>query len=476
VSAAFTPNGRRVVSVSERTVYAHDAATGKELWRGVEHTDSAVQAVVTSDGKTAISSGHDGLVVFWDVDTGKAVRRVENPRHSVDHLTLSPDGSTLTALGGQAPHDGVIRQWDVRSGRAFPPAELPAKDARYAAYAIRHSPDGSGIAVASGTELGVPVFDPVRKQVRQTFGKTDGGVSWADYTGDGRTLAAATLGGSLYLWETATGQERLVLKNVGYATCLAFSTDGRLLAVANNGSHRRVTGDKTVEQSHDRTVVRVLDAFTGKEVHRFAGHTGSVYRLAWADGRRLMSASYDATCLVWDASIARAKLATADLPADEATRAVRSLSDAPSAEAYAAMARLAASPAEAVPALRTVLRPIPAPDADRVARLIDDLDHPHFAARDGAAAELRKLGEGVEGLLRKALAGSLSAEARDRIEKVLGGLKPPADRLRQGRALEVLERVGDADARRFLAELAAGADGAWLTREARAALARTLQR
>ena len=67
----------------------HDAGTGRELWRAAEHSDTAAQVVVTPDGRTAISSGHDGKVIWWDVASGKVVRSVQNPRHSVDVLALS---------------------------------------------------------------------------------------------------------------------------------------------------------------------------------------------------------------------------------------------------------------------------------------------------------------------------------------------------------------------------------------------------
>ena len=87
-------------------------------------------------------------------------------------------------------------------------------------------------------------------------------------------------------------------------------------------------------------------------------------------------------------------------------------------------------------------------------------------------AELKRLGDGAEGLLKKSLEGKHSPEVRDRIEKVLEELHPLSHRLRQGRALEVLQGIVHAESKKFLAELAAGAEGAWLTREAKAARTR----
>jgi hypothetical protein len=140
------------------------------------------------------------------------------------------------------------------------------------------------------------------------------------------------------------------------------------------------------------------------------------------------------------------------------------------------MARLVGSPDTAVAALRGLVRPVAAPDPPTVAGLIRDLDSPQFGVRERAARGLVSLGDGVEGLLRRALDGSPTPEARARIEKVLAEIKPSDHRVRQGRALEVLERIGDGDARRLLTEIAAGADGAWLTREAQASLGRLSRR
>src|SRR5262249_10326291 len=117
-AATFTPDGKRVYSVSEHTTYAHDAATGRELWRGAEHTDTAVQVVVTPDGKTVITSSHDGTLFFREAESGKIIRKLENPRHSADMLTLSPDGRTVYALGNEGIHDRVILGWNVATGKA----------------------------------------------------------------------------------------------------------------------------------------------------------------------------------------------------------------------------------------------------------------------------------------------------------------------------------------------------------------------
>ena len=64
---------------------------------------------------------------------------------------------------------------------------------------------------------------------------------------------------------------------------------------------------------------------------------------------------------------------------------------------------------------------------------------------------------------------------RRRVEQVLERLetaKPSPERLRAVRSVTVLERAATPEARKHLTTLAAGAPGAWLTREARSSLER----
>ena len=79
-------------------------------------------------------------------------------------------------------------------------------------------------------------------------------------------------------------------------------------------------------------------------------------------------------------------------------------------------------------------------------------------------------------LLRDALKTNPPAEAKKRIETLLAAFAPPAvpegEVLRGVRAVWALERIGTADARRLLEDLAKGVESARLTREAKAALGR----
>jgi RNA polymerase sigma factor (sigma-70 family) len=71
-------------------------------------------AVFTHDSKTVIVGDWGGRVVFWDVATGKEVRRVLADASGVNSLALTADGKLLAA-GSR----GKVNLWNPNTGAAF---------------------------------------------------------------------------------------------------------------------------------------------------------------------------------------------------------------------------------------------------------------------------------------------------------------------------------------------------------------------
>jgi hypothetical protein len=339
-------------------------------------------------------------------------------------VAFSPDGRLLATGGGQGvllppggDVDNSVRLWDARAGKEL--RRLPGGRNDFAFFTLAFSPDG-------------------------------------------KTIAAGGRNGPVRLWEVATGEERLAIDGAGDGA-LAFAPDGRTLA--------------GVSPRYADHAVRVWDAFTGAQLRLIPGHEGEVYAAAFSpDGRTLASAGQDTTVLVWDvAGLAGGGPPARDL-ADEKLRELwDALAGADAAAAYRAIHALACA-RQGVPFLRDRLRPVTVTvDDQRLARLLADLDSAQFDVRERAEAGLAKLGELAEPALRKAAASGPSLEVRRRVEGLLEELNRhvlTGDERRSLRAVEVLERVGTAEARRVLEALARGTPDARLTREAKAALTR----
>jgi len=185
--------------------------------------------------------------------------------------------------------------------------------------------------------------------------------------------------------------------------------------------------------------------------------------------------------LLWDTTPAgAAKPRKEPLTAADADGLWKALGGDDAGAAFAAMADLAAAPDRAVTLVRRELTPVlPAPTEDQLDRMFADLDSKDFATRQKASRRLAEFGELAVPGVRKRLAKAESLEVRRRALDFLGRFDPPTPsprRLRQLRAVELLEGIATPAARAVLSELANGAAEAPLTREAVAALERLRHR
>ena len=486
----FSPDSKLLLTgAGNHSAYLFEVATGKDLFPFPSPRNYVGNLSFSADGQALRTCSQDSQARVWDL-TGHLVRHfAATGQHRGKSSAFSPDGRLL-AVGGNT---GVIRLFDLDTGRSV--REVGKVEGTI--NALTWSADGKALA-AGGLDGSVRVLAAAGGKVLHEFRGMEGAVWVVEFSPDGKALAAAGVDKTVHVWDLTTGKERHKLTGPqGQIESLAFSPDGRLLAAGPRGNTIWVwdaQSGELVNQLHGHTTwiyavcfspdgrslasgsldntIRLWETATWKERIRFEGHRGGVVALAFApDGRTLASGSADNTALVWDLTgrPVRGRLAAADLEL-----VWGDLAGPDSSRAYRALWRLSTAPEEALPLLREALRPVTAVSADRIKRLVAELDDDDFNVREKATEELAKLGGAADTLLKQALEGKPSAELKQRVQHLLDRPRTDAapDRVRQVRALEVLEGMGTPEAKKLLEELARGAPGAELTEASKAILDR----
>jgi hypothetical protein len=366
--------------------------------------------------------------------------------------------------------DDAIHVWDVREGKEV----RQIKDVKGRVETLLFSPDSTVLACTTepvGNARGksmLCLWDVASGKERRTFANDTliGGIAFSP---DGKVLAIGdwdmgVRGEPLVrLWDTATGKElgRYGGHRKG-SVAVAFSADGKLVASAGNGNY-------------EDNSIHVWEAATGRLIRRFDSHTFVFVVKFAADGLTVASNAGDSTILLCDITGQQkdGKLSPAALTPRQLDACWTVLANEDAAKAYDAVWMLVASGEQSVPSLQKHLRPVSRPDAEMVSRLIADLDSDYFNVRQHAMEELSKLGDTITPTLRQALDGKPALEVGRRLQQLLDRSRDwTPERLREHRALQALEHIGTAQAKEVLEALAAGAPGACRTTEAKAVLRR----
>jgi WD40 repeat protein len=527
---ALAPDGKTIAAgTAFNAIRVFDLNMGKELFTERQGHDASVNSVAYSrDGQLLVTGGDNEQIWIWDPASSRPIRSL--PGTSALQVALTPDAQRLAVLspGRQSRRNGVgekkrcVRLRDTTSGQEI--FHLPPKEVRGRAMAL--SPDGkvlvsvdwkysSGSAGdtdcnldiwegSSGHHLrGFPLRDfqpdvvafhpsgatvavagrsghaPIRivNLERGEEVLTVGRGEWVRcmaFSPDGRSLVAGDFRQPVRVWEMATGEEIFSLDTDAQTivNAVAVSPDGRIIAAG---------GDASWHESGQRSasIIQLWDLATGEKIHSFQGHESATYSLAFSpDGSRLASGLRNGTVLVWEAPHGRPlqQPIMSNLEPKQLETLWADLAGDNPRKAHDAVWALVATRDKAVAFLQQRLEPAAPVNIAQVRQLVANLDSSQYRLREAASAELQALRDADEtkAILRRALVDKPSPEASRRIERLL--LKPaillPGDTLRAVRAVEILERIGTAEAKRLLKLLAEGARDSRLTQEAMASLQR----
>jgi WD40 repeat protein len=275
-SASFSPDGKLLlVAWGSKSAQLRDAVTGT-LLRQLSHDQPINDAAFNSDGKFVVTSGRDRTARVWDVATGKLAGPVLQHEGQVTSSQFSSDGSQLLTVRDRH----VVQLWDWREGRRLAP-EIPRRSVLSHASL---SPDGKTVLTTARSGYG-HLYDAASSRLMYQF-QQPGGIVDAAFSPDGRHVAIACHDGNVWIREPNDASSHpLVLPEGNQIEEIAFSNDGRFLAVGVRGGHARVWDLAPPE----RDVVRL----PGNDVQWVEFDRSGVRSLVLSTGARSGLAVYD---------------------------------------------------------------------------------------------------------------------------------------------------------------------------------------
>jgi len=252
VNVAFNSNGRQAVSVSlDSRVIVYDRASASVTVEITLEDTYGIDATFSPNSKQLAVGCADGSIRLYSLPDGREVGRLLGHSNMVTSLLYTPNGQQLVS----ASLDKSARLWDVKSGEEIRLYQAPDNGALLRLSLNR---GGSLLATASLDEsIANDTTDKVDRKVR--------------------------------IWDVATGQlKTTITPSSGFIRALQFSPSENIVTIG-------------VWDSTNGGTVRFYDAATGEEKRRLFAASDNITDIAYsADGKRIVTASWDRRVRVWD--------------------------------------------------------------------------------------------------------------------------------------------------------------------------------
>ena len=279
-SVSFTSDGNRLLTGSwDGGVRVWEMASGKPLLNCKGHEDIVTFVAEVPFSNSFLSGCARNILRVWDFGQGVEVRNLKKPYPDFLGVSYarSMDGHAIamTFYHGE-PSVFVL---DARTGRETLRSVSAIQDVGFPAF----SNDGKSLAVVHGGEI--KLLEVATAKVRDSIPLGGRSVRSLAFSPDGETIATTDEDGHVSLWNVAAAKALLTFSSgVPHAT-VAFSPDGRMLAIAGS----------------DHREIKFWEAGSSKSFLAFSTESSGVLSISFSpDGRKLASGNLDATGLIWD--------------------------------------------------------------------------------------------------------------------------------------------------------------------------------
>jgi len=267
-SASNYDNFNTVISNRRNGFFRH-------IFQFTKEDSSTTKVMYAADGKSIINANFDGLLRFWDLNTGNLTKSY--PVTGIDITMIQDDQYYLSG-----DNTGVARVTELETGAVVQEFRGHEK----IIWSVDCSPSGNEILTGSGDQT-AKMWNLKDGTLIRTFIGHKAEIHAVAFSPDGNTICTGSDDAEAMLWDIKTGKHLLTLKGHDSNICsVAFSP----------------CGAKVLTGSADDLAI-LWDKNTGQIIHTLKGHDDLVCAVVFSpDGVLMLTGSGDRTAKLWRTS------------------------------------------------------------------------------------------------------------------------------------------------------------------------------
>ncbi len=244
VTAVITPDGRFAVTGGFDKLRVWNLTSDREVLVFKEHGDLVWSVDVTSDSRLAVSGSSDNTVRVWELESGRQIHSMNRHSGGVTSVDISHDDLYIVSGG----NDATIRVWDIKTGKHLSVLQGHTEPVT----SVKFNKDRTKL-FSSSIDRSMVRWDSQTGRIDKRYVTGNEEIYAIALSPDDSLLAATTGRGQLLIWSTESGtlKAKVLAHEESPTRAITFSHDGQYVVTGGQDGGLRMFDVQSGELKFD---------------------------------------------------------------------------------------------------------------------------------------------------------------------------------------------------------------------------------